>query len=211
MNLYFSPLACSLATRIALYEAGEAAEYTEVDLKAKRLGDGTDYFGINPLGQVPALRLDEGALLTENAAVLQYVADRFPEANLAPFDASGRVRLAQWLAFISTELHKAVFGPILDRQAPEAVKAWARDKAALRLGLLNEHLGTQEYLLDRFTVADAYLATVLNWAPACGIDLGAWPALGEYHARVLARPAVAKAVAEEWQLYKQQQARAADV
>src|SRR5690606_12740594 len=121
MNLYFSPLACSLATRIALYEAGQAVGYTEVDLKAKRLRDGTDYFGINPMGQVPALRLDDGTLLTENPAVLQYVADRFSEADLAPADAAGRMRLAQWLGFISTELHKAVFGPILDAKAPEAV------------------------------------------------------------------------------------------
>ncbi|HEX7062266.1 MAG TPA: glutathione binding-like protein [Woeseiaceae bacterium] len=137
------------------------------------------------------------------------MAERFPATNLVPADAAGRMGLVRWLGFISTELHKAVFGPILDTKAPEAVKSWARDKAALRLGLVDKHLRTHEFLLDRFTVADGYLATVLNWAPACDVDLGAWPAVDEYHARVLARPAVAKAVSEERQLYKEQQARAA--
>src|SRR5258708_703646 len=111
MNLYFAPLACSLASRIALYEAGANAQFTLVDLKAKRSADGSDFFAVNAMGQVPALRTDDGALLTENTAILQYVAERFPAAKLAPAPGLERSRLQQWLGFIGTELHKAVFVP----------------------------------------------------------------------------------------------------
>ena len=124
----------SLATRISLYEAGADAEYTRVDTRAKRVADGSDFGKINPMGQVPVLATDEGALLTENSAVLQYVAGRFPQ--LAPAAGIGRSRLQQWLSFIGTELHKAVFVPLLDPNAPDTVKAYARDKVALRLGIV---------------------------------------------------------------------------
>src|SRR5262245_19622813 len=131
MRLYFGPLACSLATRIALYEAGAAADYTQVELKAKKLADGSSFYDVNPMGQVPVLAVDEGPPLTENTAVLQYVAARFPHAKLAPTDADGRARLQQWLGFIGTELHKAVYVPLLDSTAPEAVKAYSREKIPL--------------------------------------------------------------------------------
>jgi glutathione S-transferase len=207
MNLYFSPLACSLATRISLYEAGAEADYTRVDTRAKRLADGSDFRKINPMGQVPVLATDEGALLTENSAVLQYVANRFPQ--LAPTGGIDRSRLQQWLSFIGTELHKAVFVPLLDANAPDAAKVYARDKVALRLGILQEHLAGREFLLDRFTIADAYLVTVLNWSAVTGVDLGQWPAVRDYHQRLQKRASVAKALSEELAMYQDQQRSAA--
>jgi glutathione S-transferase len=207
MNLYFSPLACSLATRISLYEAGAEAEYTRVDTRAKRLADGSDFRKINPMGQVPVLATDEGALLTENSAVLQYVANRFPQ--LAPTGGIDRSRLQQWLSFIGTELHKAVFVPLLDANAPDAAKVYARDQVALRLGILQEHLEGREFLLDRFTIADAYLVTVLNWSAVTGVDLGQWPAVRDYHQRLQKRASVAKALGEELAMYQEQQRSAA--
>ena len=209
MKLYFSPLACSLATRIALYEAGAHAEYVEVDLKTKTTPDAADFLKINPLGLVPALRMDDGAggLLTENGAILQHVADRFPEAQLAPTDPLGRSRLHQWLSFIGTELHKALYVPLLDKRAPEAVKAYALEKAESRLGWVAAHLEGREYLLDRFSVADAYLVTVLNWSIVTPIQLQSWPALVAYVKRVQARPQVARALAEEKGLYARELAR----
>lgn len=210
IQLYFAPLACSLATRISLYEAGAAAasaRFTQVDTRAKRLADGADFYGVNPLGQVPVLRTDEGELLTENTAVLQYVADRFPEARLMPEGALARARAREWLGFIGTELHKAIFLPLLDPKAPEAVKAYAREKIDLRFGLLEKHLSGQDFLLDAFSIADAYLATVLNWTLATGVSLGSWPALQAYHQRLQKRPSIARAFAEEFGMYRATQAQ----
>jgi glutathione S-transferase len=207
MNLYFSPMACSLASRIVLYEAGADAAYTYVDTHAKRTQDGADYLAVNPMGQVPALRTDDGVVLTENTAVLQYIADRFPDAGLAPPSGIARAKLQQWLGFIGTELHKGLFSPLLDPKAPADVKAYTRAKAALRLGLLEKHLASNDYLLDRFTVADAYLTTVLNWAPYCGVDLAEWPAVNAYHRRMAARSSIARAIEEEFAMYKQETAR----
>jgi glutathione S-transferase len=205
MELYFAPLACSLATRISLYEVGaraSATRFTQVDTRAKRLAGGGDFFAVNPMGQVPVLRTDAGELLTENSAVLQYVADRFPEAKLAPEGDLARARLREWLGFIGTELHKAVFVPLLDPKAPGAVKAYAREKLALRMDVLAKHLSGREFLLDAFSVADAYLATVLNWTRATDVSLAQWPAVQSYHERLLARPSVAKALGEEFALYQ---------
>ncbi|PFH04527.1 glutathione S-transferase [Collimonas sp. PA-H2] len=204
MKLYFSPLACSLATRIALYEAGAKADYIQVDTKSKKLQDGADFYPVSALGQVPVLHTDDGYLLTENTAILPYVADQFPQAQLAPTDRLQRAKMQQWLGFVSTELHKALFVPLLDAHAADAVKAYARDKAASRLGLLEKHFASHEFLLDRFSVADAYLATVLNWAAHGGIDLAQWPRVKEYYGRQLQRPSMAKALAEELALYRAQ-------
>jgi glutathione S-transferase len=209
MELYFSPLACSMATRIALYEAGGDAEYTQVDTKAKRLADGSDFLPVNAMGQVPVLRTDDGTLLTENPVILQYVADRHPGSGLAPQGGLARYDLQRWLNFITTELHKVVFIPLLDASAPEGAKAYARDKAPLRFAYLEHHLEGRDYLLDRFTVADAYLVTVLNWGRASGIDLTKWPSLLAYFKRMLDRPSVAKALGEELALYREEQARKA--
>jgi len=209
MDLYFAPLACSLATRIALYEAGADARYIQVDTHAKRLPDGGDYYAINPMGLVPMLRTDEGELLSENTAVLQYVAERFPDAKLAPLAGFGRHRLRQWLGFIGTELHKAVFVPQLERTSPPGAKSYARDKATLRLDLLQDHLAGQDYLLDDFSVADAYLFVALNWSAAVDLDLAPWPALVAYRRRLLQRDSVQRAFHEELELYQAEQARAA--
>ncbi|MGE0422258.1 MAG: glutathione binding-like protein [Reyranellaceae bacterium] len=209
MNLYFAPMACSLASRIAAYEAGAPVGFTQVDTRRKKVADGSDFFAVNPMGQVPALRLDDGSILTENTAVLPYLADRVPASGLMPASGDERARAQQWLGFITTELHKALFVPLLDPHAPEAMKAYVRSKADLRLGLLQTHLDGREFMLDRFSVVDAYLVTVLNWAPYAGVDLAAWPAVQGYHQRMLKRPAVARAVGEEFALYKAEQAKAA--
>jgi len=207
MELYFAPLACSLATRIALYEAGAQARYTQADTHSKKLLDGSDFFAVNPMGQVPALRLDDGSMLTENTAILQYVAEQFPQAALAPTGGRERARLQQWLGFIGTELHKAIFIPLLDEKAPEAVKAYARDKIGLRMTILQKHLRGREYLLDAFSIADAYLTTILNWAGASKVDLQQWPEVYAYQQRMLKRPSIARAAGEEFALYKEEQAR----
>lgn len=203
MDLYFAPLACSLATRIALYEAGAHANYVQVDTSTKTLAGGGNFLAVNAMGQVPVLREDDGWTLTENTAVLPYVADRFPAARLAPpAGTRERARLHQWLGFIGTELHKSVFVPLLSRETAEAVKEHARAKVPRRFDLLERHLDTQMYLLDAFSVADAYLVTVLNWAPYVGIDLSRWETLASYARRVRERPAVAHAFADEYELFK---------
>ena len=207
MELYFSPLACSMATRIALYEAGATATFLAVDSRSKRVADGSDFLAVNPLGQVPALRTESGEVLTENPAVLQYVADNHPRSGLGPSGGMARYRLQQWLNFTTSELHKAVFTPLLDRTSPEGAKTFARDKAASRLAHLDRHLAGRQYLLDRFTVADAYLVTVLNWSNYTGIDLSRWPAVQDYFRRLLERPSVKRAFAEEAALFAEQQAR----
>jgi glutathione S-transferase len=207
MNLYFSPLACSLATRIALYEADAQVQYTQVDTRAKRIADGSDFMAVAPMGQVPALRTDDGTVLTENTAVLQYVADRYPAAHLAPGSGLTRARLQQWLGFIGTEIHKAIFIPLLDPRANDAVKAYAREKIPLRMGVLQQHLADNEFLLPQFSVADAYLVTVLNWSAFTGVDLAQWPAVRDYFGRIQKRPNVARAFADEFALYREAQAK----
>lgn len=207
MELYFSPLACSLATRIAFYEAGYEATYIQVDTKRKRVTTDGDFFEINPLGQVPVLRTDDGNLLTENTAILPYVADQFPSANLAPTGAFERARLHQWLGFISTELHKALFVPMLTPTASDDVKHYAREQVALRVDALQAHLAEREWLLGSFSVADIYLAVVLNWARFCDLDLATWPAALALYKRVVARPAAARALSEEVALYQAKSAR----
>jgi glutathione S-transferase len=207
MDLYFSPLACSMATRIAFYEGGINGNFIAVDTQAKKLADGSDFFALNDMGQVPVLRTDSGELLTENAAVLQYVADQKPESGLAPRGGIERYQLQQWLNFVTSELHKVVFVPLLDPASNDTAKAYAREKADRRLAHLNRHLDGREFLLDRFTVADAYLVTVLNWAQYVGVELANWPALKAYNDRMVARPHVARALTEEMGLYQEMQAR----
>jgi glutathione S-transferase len=207
MEVYFSPLACSLASRIVLYEAGADARFIEVDPKSKRTLDGDDYREIYPLGLVPLLRLDDGSLLRENAAILQYIAARYPHAELAPADAVERARLQQWLSFIGTELHKGLFIPLFDQKAPEGTHAHTLKKQEPRLKYLNSHLAGRDFLLDRFTVADAYLYTVLNWTAPTRVDLASFLAIQQYHQRLQKRPSVAKAFQEERALYKAELAR----
>src|SRR5258708_359107 len=209
MDLYFSPLACSLATRIALYEAGAEVNYLEVDPKTKVVQkDGSDFRAVNPLGLVPTLRTDDGTVLTENAAILQYVADRFPNAGIGTNSATERSRLHQWLCFIGTELHKGLFVPLLDRKAAPEVKSYVLEKNLSRLDYLETYLKGREYLLDHFSVADAYLVTVINWTMATPpVELAKWPVVKAYYERLRARPSIARAVAEEFKLYQAELAR----
>jgi len=199
MELYFSPLACSLATRIALYESGRPASFVEVDPKTKRTMAGADYLAVYPLGLVPALRTDAGELLTENAAILQFV---------GPVPENDRTHVQQWLCFVGTELHKGVFAPIFDKKAGDEVKAYALSKVKSRLDWVAAHLEGREFLASEFSVADAYLFTVLNWTLAIPqIDLAKWPALDRYVSRLRKRPSIAKAFEEELPLYRAEQAR----
>ena len=207
MKLYFSPLACSLATRICLYEAGADVETVEVDPKTKKTASGADYRAVYPLGLVPVLELDDGALLTENAAILLHLSTRFPAAGLAPSDETGRARVHQWLSFIGTELHKALYVPLLDADAPEVAKRYALSKAESRLAWVARALAESEYLLGRFSVADAYLFTVLNWSQVTPVDLEKHPPLVAFMTRMHARPHVARAFEEEKRLYMAELAR----
>jgi glutathione S-transferase len=200
MKLYFNPLACSLASRIAVYEAGLPIDLVEVDTVTKRMSDGADYRQIHSLGLVPALRLDDGSLLSENAAVLQFIADRVPEKHLAPKDGLARSYLHQWLSFIGTELHKG-FAPLLHKTSPPEVKAYALGKLLPKLAYVDQHLTNRATLLDDYSVADGYLFAILNWTTVTGIKLADYPALAAFHARMLGRPAVKRAFEEERQLY----------
>jgi glutathione S-transferase len=204
MELYFSPLACSMASRIALYEANTEAKFTEVDPKTKQTLDGADFFAVNPLGLVPTIRSDEGEVLTENAAILQFIADHSPVAGLAPPNGMARARLQQWLSFIGTELHKALFIPLFDKKMPEEGKARALEKGDKSLAYLNAYLEGREFLLDSFSVADAYLFTVLNWKIATPVDLKKWPTIEAYYNRLKQRPAFARALAEEHARYAEE-------
>ena len=197
MELYFAPLSCSLATRIAIYEAGLDAGFHQVVLSTKQTTSGADYLKVNPKGQVPALVTDEG-ILTEGPAVLQYVADRAPAARLAPpAGTRERALLQQWLNYIATEIHKGVYFLIFNPAVPAEAKQFAREAIAAKYRYLSEHLADRQFLLDEFSVADAYLVTTLGWAQPAGIDLSAWPVLGQYVARLRERPAVARALGEE--------------
>jgi glutathione S-transferase len=206
MELYFGPMSCSLATRITLYELGESASFHQVNLGTKKLVAGGNYLEINPKGQVPALRTREGVLLTEMPAVLQYLADLKPEQGLAPKAGTlERYQLQQWLNYVATEIHKQIFYTIFIPQWPVEAKTFVREQVApVKFEFLSKHLDGREYLLgEGFTVADAYLVTALNWCPAAGIDLERWPVLRGYVDRLKARPNVARALKEEWALYKE--------
>jgi glutathione S-transferase len=206
MKLYFHPLACALATRIALYEAGAHAEFVQVDNKTKLTLAGADFRRVNPLGMVPALELASGEVICESAAVLQYVARRFPTAKLAPSDDLGQARLQQLLCFIGTELHKLIYVPLMDHAAPAAAKEYALGKVALRFDWLEQQLSGKRYLLADFSIADAYLFAVLNWTLVTPIQLEHYPALRAFRERMLERPSVARAFQEELILYREEQA-----
>jgi glutathione S-transferase len=197
MKLYSSPGTCSMASNIALHEAGIPFEIAKVDKRTKRV-DGVDFITINPKGYVPALRLDDGQLLTENVAVLQYIADQKPESKLAPpAGTMERYRLQEWLSFINSEVHKA-FTPLYSQEATEEMKTYARNNIIKRLTYLQGALGDKQYLMgDQFTVADAYLFTVLGWGVFVGIDIGQWPNLKSYVERIRARPHVIEAMTAE--------------
>ena len=204
MDLYFSPMACSMATRIAAYEAGADIRFLKVDTKArpKRVEDGTEFLTVNALGQVPVLRADDGELIVENAVILQYVADRFPAAGLIPADGAERRKVQSWLGFICSELHVGAFTVLLRPTAPDGAKAFAHERLAERLAHVDAHLQGREFLQGRFSVADAYLFVMLTWARYLAIDFGPYPNLAAYRDRLQTRPSVARAFDEEFTLFK---------
>ena len=197
MKLYYSPGACSLAPHIALSEAGLPYQTAKVDLRKHVLEDGSDYYTINPKGYVPLLELDDGALISEVAVILQYIADRKPGTLAPAYGGIERYRVMEWLNFIATELHKQ-FAPLWYPTTPDATKEAQKAKLATRFDLVAKALAAQPYLTgSAFTIADAYLFTILNWAPMLKVDLAPWPALLQFQARVAARPAVHAALVAE--------------
>ena len=198
MKLYYSPGACSLSPHIVAREAGLPVELRKVDLRAKLVEGSADYLKTNGKGYVPCIELPDGSVLTEGPAIVQYLADQKPDAGLAPKAGSmERYRLQEWLNFITSELHKA-FGAFFNPGiTPEWRKA-TEDRLVLRCEWLAKQLEGKDYLMGKqFTVADAYLFTVLNWAGMVKFDLGRWPVLGQYLQRVAARPKVQEALKAE--------------
>jgi glutathione S-transferase len=202
MKLFYAPGACSLSPHIALLEAGLPFSLSKVDLKDKKLESGEDFNGINGKGYVPVLQLDDGQVLTEGPAIVQYIADQKPATGLAP--AAGtveRYRLQEWLNFITSELHKpmgSMFNPAQTPEWKESVKA----TLSKRLDWLSKQLEGKQYLLgDKFSIADGYLFTVLNWAGMVKFDLGKWPLIQQYAARVGQRPKVVEAMKAEGLLH----------
>jgi glutathione S-transferase len=197
MKLYYSPGACSLAAHIAAKEEGLALDLERVDLATHRTEHGQDYNRLNPKGYVPALELDDGTLLTENVAILPFIADQRPEAGLAPAPQTmARTRLIEWLAFLSNELHKS-FGPIFHRSS-ESLKAEARETIEKWLAYIADQLAGRDFLMgEHFSVADAYLFVILRWSEIAKIPLGNFPVLAAYRAKIMARPAVQAAIREE--------------
>lgn len=191
MKLYYMKGACSLASYISLNEAGITFEAVQVDHKTHKTRDGEDLDTINTKGYVPVLRLDNGEILTENVAVLEYIADLNPAAKLAPPAGTlPRYRLLEFLGYINSELHKN-FGPLFHASLGEEVKKFARDNLKKRLDWIDQALGSKAFLMgEQFTVADAYLYVVLTWTSHVGMNLDQWPSLKRHNARVAARPQV---------------------
>jgi glutathione S-transferase len=197
MKLYYSPGACSLSPHIALNEAGLVFDSESVDLAKKKTKSGADYRAINPKGAVPALQLDNGQVLTEGSAIVQYIADQKPATKLAP--AAGtleRYRLQEWLNYVASEVHKG-FSPLFNPKIPEDWKKVVTDNLATKFDYLSKQLQGKDYLMGTFSVADAYLFTILGWTKYFNIDLAKWPVLVKYMERVGARPAVKAALEAE--------------
>ena len=198
MKLYYAPGACSLSPHIVLREIGADFTLDKVDLKARKTESGADFLAINPNGYVPALQLDDGSVLTEGPAIVQYLADRKPAAKLAPANGSAeRYQLQSMLNFISTELHKQ-FSPLFDPATPEEARKAQVERIAKRLGFVEKRLEGRPYLSgDQFTVADAYLFTIVNWASFVKMDLSPWPNVKAYRKRIAERPATQAALKAE--------------
>lgn len=198
MKLYYSPGACSLSPHIVLHELGLPFEPVMASTKTHKLADGTDYYTINPKGYVPLLELDDGQRLSEGPAIVQYLADRKPASGLvAAAGTMERYRQIEWLNFISTELHKS-FSPLFNPAMPEEGKAVYRERLKGRYKLVDEQLEGKQYLMgSSFSVPDAYLFTVTNWAKPAGVDITGRPHLQAFMTRMAARPAVQAAMKAE--------------
>ncbi|MBS0970085.1 glutathione transferase GstA [Chimaeribacter arupi] len=198
MKLYYKPGACSLSPHIVLREAGLDFSIEKVDLVSKKTEHDADFLAINPKGQVPVLQLDDGSFLTENAVIVQYLADQKPDRQLLPEAGTpARYHALEWLNYVATELHKG-FSPLFNPRFPDEAKTVARELLEKKFIFLNDQLAEKEYLLgSRFSVADAYLFTVLNWANALKFDFSALPHLSAFVERMKARPAVDAALTAE--------------
>jgi glutathione S-transferase len=198
MKLYYVPGACSLSPHIALKEAGIPFDLVKVDMKAKKLDDGSDYMALNPKGQIPAVGMDNGEVLTEGAVIVQMIADKVPGKKLVP--AAGtteRYRAQEWLNFVSTELHKN-FSPLFNPAIPDEVKTFFKDRINGKFTYVNQALAGKDYLMgSQFTVADGYLFTILRWADGQKVDISSLENLVAYKARVSARPMVQEALKAE--------------
>lgn len=198
MKLYYSPGACSLSPHIVFREAGLPVTLVKASTKTHQLDDGTDYYAINPKGYVPLLELDSGERLSEGPAIVQYLADRNPASGLAPAAGTmARYRLQEWLNFITSELHKQ-FSPMFAANTPAEYKEILKQRITKRFDWLEGEFKGKDYLMGKqFTIADAYLYTILRWTSFVGIDLAKWPLLAAYEARVGARPKVQEALIAE--------------
>lgn len=198
MKLYYSPGACSLSPHIALLEAGLPYDLVKVDLKAKKLENGDDYLKVNPKGQVPALALDFGELVTEGPVIVQMIADKVAAKNLAPArDSAERYKLQEWLTYINSELHKNI-GPMFSPVLTDDAKNFFKDRAISKFKYVDGQLAGKDYLMGKqFTVADGYLFTMLSWADRMKFDLSGLSNLKAYQARVGARPMVQQALTKE--------------
>jgi glutathione S-transferase len=197
MKLYYSPGACSLSPHIITREAGISVELRKVNTKDKTIDGGGDFWKVNPKGYVPALELDDGSVLTEGPAIVQYLADQKPDTGLAPRAGTvERYKVQEWLNFITSEIHKS-FSPLFRPTTPEEYKTISKENLAKRFDWLDRELGSREYLTGKFSVADAYLFTVLRWTTPTKIDLAKWPNLVAYLARVGGRPKVKEALKAE--------------
>ncbi|AJJ20033.1 MULTISPECIES: glutathione transferase GstA [Yersinia] len=198
MKLFYKPGACSLSPHIVLREAGLDFSIESVDLATKITETGEDYLSINPKGQVPALVLDDGSLLTEGVAIVQYLADLVPDRHLiAPAGTLSRYHAIEWLNFVATELHKG-FSPLFNPKTPDEYKVIARERLDKQFSYVDSVLAQHDYLLGKkFSVADAYLFTVTRWANALKLDITQRSNLDKYMARVAERPAVKAALAAE--------------
>ncbi|NDJ57363.1 glutathione transferase GstA [Enterobacteriaceae bacterium 4M9] len=198
MKLYYKPGACSLSPHIVLRESGLDFTLVKVDLATKLTESGDNYLDINPKGQVPALQLDDSTMLTEGVAIVQYIADKVPDRQLlAPAGSLTRYHTLEWLNFIATELHKG-FTPLFRPNTPEEYKVIARETLEHKLGYVDDELNGKQWLMGlRFTIADAYLFTVLRWALAVKLDIGELKNIAQFMARMQERPAVKAALAAE--------------
>lgn len=198
MKLYYAPGACSLSPHIVMREIGLEPQLVKVDTRTKKMDGGGDFYQVNPKGYVPALQLDDGSVLTEGPAIVQYLADRKPEAKLIPpAGAFERYKVQEWLNFVSTEIHKQ-FSPLFNPQVTEDARKAQVDRISMRLDWLEKELATRQFLAGAaFSVADAYLFTVLNWTRPTKIDMTRWPSLQAYHKRIAERPAVQAAMRAE--------------
>ena len=207
MDLFFSPMACSLACRIASYEADIHLNFIEVDPVTKQLPDGRNYLQIFPLGLLPALRLHDGYFLSNNAAILQHLVASANTATFGPVSSLDLDRLHRWLSIVGSDLHETVSFPLVPDKTRGGIGSHTRDFVIASLDFLDERLRERQFLLDRFSSADAYLCSLLNCTPPTRIDLSAWPAIKAYHERLLKRPNVSKAIAEELALHEAAVAR----